>query len=358
MAGKEGVWLCAREHLNSLEESSLEEIKGAIRSDPALEAFFEVGEKYVRTKCRRISFVFAGLRHNLDSIKSKARILGAWVEEAENVSDVAWRKLLPTVREENAEVWISYNPESPDSATHRRFVESPPTGCVVTTINWRDNPWFPEILNQQRLDDAKQRPEIYEHVWEGEFLTLTDAQVFGGKYEVREFDPMGHWDGPYYGLDFGFAQDPTAAVECHIGDGNLWIRREAGRIGLELDDTPTFITAKMGEIVRHTVRADNARPESISHLSRHGLPGVVAAKKWAGSVEDGVEFIKSFNRVIIHPECEETAREFRLYSYKVDRLSGDIMPKIVDAHNHYIDAIRYALQPMIGGGAGEIFGVL
>lgn len=358
MAGKEGVWLCGREHLNSLEESSLEEIKGAVRSDPSLEAFFDVGEKYVRTRCRRISFVFAGLRHNLDSIKSKARILGAWIEEAENVADVAWRKLLPTVREEGAEIWISYNPESPESATHKRFVEEPPSNCIVTEINWRDNPWFPEILNQQRLDDQRLRPDIYDHVWEGAFLTMTEAQVFAGKYEVKEFEPDRLWDGPYFGMDFGFAQDPTAAVECYIGGRILYIRRCAGRVKLELDDTPAYMLERMPLLARHTVRADSARPESISYLSRNGVPSIRGVKKGQGSVEDGVAFIKSFDRVIIHPDCDEVAREFRLYSYKVDRLSGDIMPKIVDANNHYIDAIRYALEPMVGGGNRQVFGVL
>ena len=347
MAGEEGVFLCGREHLNSLEESSLEEIKGAIRAEPQLEAFFEVGEKYVRTKCRRISFVFAGLRHNLDSIKSKARILGAWIDEAESVSDVAWRKLLPTIRFDGAEIWLSYNPESPESATHKRFVEDPPDRCIVTTINWRDNPWFPEILNQQRLDDQAKRPDVYDHIWEGAFLTITDAQVFKGKFEVKEFDPNHNWDGPYQGVDFGFAQDPTAAVRCWVYQRSLWVEYEAGKVGLELDDTATYISDRLPEAEKYAMRADSARPESISYLKRHGLPRMEAVKKWPGSVEDGVEFIKSFDRVFIHPRCNSVAREFRLYSYKVDRLTGDIVPKIVDANNHYIDAIRYALAPMI-----------
>ncbi|HDR1425397.1 TPA: phage terminase large subunit, partial [Pasteurella multocida] len=102
MNNESGVILCGREFMNSLEDSSLEEIKQAIRSEPFLEAFFEIGEKFVRTKCGRISYVFTGLRHNLDSIKSKARILLAWVDEAESVSEIAWRKLLPTVRESNS----------------------------------------------------------------------------------------------------------------------------------------------------------------------------------------------------------------------------------------------------------------
>lgn len=353
--GVEGVFLASREHLNSLDESSMEEIKAAIRSEPWLADYFEIGEKYVRTKNRRISYAFAGLRHNLDSIKSKARIVGNWTDEAEGVSEIAWRKLVNTLREEGeaagrhwwAENWISYNPESPESATHKRFVANPPEDCIVTTVNWSDNPWFPKLLNAARLEDQRLRPETYDHVWEGEFLTLTDAQVFGGKYVVEEFEPDGSWDGPYQGLDFGFAQDPTAAVRCFIHDRKLWIRAEAGKTKLELDETSGFIANRIAGFADHVTRADSARPESISYLSRHGLPRIKGVEKWKGSVEDGVEFIKSFDGVVIHPDCEQTAREFRLYSYKVDRLTGDIQPVIVDANNHYIDALRYALAPLV-----------
>lgn len=349
--GVEGVFLASREHLNSLDESSMEEIKQAIRSEDFLTDYFDVGEKYIRTRNRRISYAFAGLRHNLDSIKSKARIIGNWTDEGENVSEPAWRKLVNTLREEGdgwlAENWISLNPESPESATHRRFIANPAEDCLVTTVNWSDNPWFPEILNRSRLDDQKHRPETYDHVWEGAFLTLTDAQVFGGKFVVQEFEPGPGWDGPYQGLDFGFAQDPTAAVQCWVHDGKLYIRREAGKAKLELDDTAGHITSRIPGFADQVTRADSARPESISYLRRHGLPRIEAVEKWKGSVEDGVAFLKSFAGIVIHPDCEQTAREFRLYSYKVDRLTGDIRPDIVDANNHYIDALRYAVAPMI-----------
>lgn len=349
--GVEGVFLASREHLNSLDESSLEEIKAAIRSELWLADYFDIGEKYVRTKNRRISYAFAGLRHNLDSIKSKARIIGNWTDEGEGVSDVAWTKLIPTIREEGdgwiAENWISLNPESPDSATHKRFIANPADDCIVTEVNWVDNPWFPEILNRQRLEDKKNRPDTYEHVWEGGFLTLTDAQVFAGKFEVDEFEPQVFWDGPYFGMDFGFAQDPTAAVQCYVHNKTLYIYREAGKVKLELDATAAFFSDRMPDMPKYAVRADSARPESISYLKRHGIPNMVGVKKWQGSVADGVEHIKSYDRVVIHPDCTEVAREFRLYSFKVDRLSGDIMPVIIDANNHYIDAIRYALGPLI-----------
>ena len=349
--GVEGVFLASREHLNSLDESSMAEIKAAIREVPWLVDYFDMGEKYIRTKNRRISYAFAGLRHNLDSIKSKARIVGNWTDEGENVPDVSWRKLLPTLRGEGenwiAENWVSYNPESPESATHKRFVENPPDGCIVTTVNWSDNPWFPKVLDRQRLEDFERRPEIYDHVWEGAFLTLTDAQVFAGKFAIDEFEPRPDWNGPYQGLDFGFAQDPTAALRCYVGGDTLYIRHEAGKAKLELDDTARHITDRIDGFAQYATRADSARPESISYLVRHGLPRVEAVSKWPGSVEDGVAFLKSFAKIVIHPDCPQTAREFRLYSYKTDRLSGDILPTIVDANNHFIDALRYAISPLI-----------
>lgn len=345
--GREGVILASREHLNSLDESSLEEIKAAIRSEPWLLDYYDIGEKYVRTKNRRVSYAFAGLRHNLDSIKSKARILLNWTDEAESVSEGAWRKLVPTIREEDSENWVSYNPESPESATHRRYIENPPTNCVVTEINWRDNPWFPEVLNQERLDDQRLRPETYDHVWEGAFLTLTEAQVFSGKFIVEEFEPGSGWDGPYYGIDFGFRPDPLAAVEVWIHANRLHVRREAYSTKIEIDGTAPFIKEHIPRIAEYAARADSAEPKTISYLMRNGLPRIEPVKKWPNSVMEGVRYMRGFEKIVVHPDCDGTAREFRLYSHKTDRLTGDILPEIIDANNHAIDAIRYAIAPLI-----------
>ena len=346
-ARREGVILASREHLNSLDESSMEEIKAAIRSEPWLLEYYDIGEKYIRTKNRRVSYAFAGLRHNLDSIKSKARILLNWTDEAENVSEGAWRKLVPTIREEGSENWVSYNPESPESATHRRFIQDPPSNCVRTTINWRDNPWFPDVLNQERLDDQRLRADTYDHVWEGAFLTLTEAQVFSGKFEVEEFEPHSSWDGPYYGIDFGFRPDPLAAVEVYVFCNRLWIRHEAYKTGIEIDATAGFVKQCIPGIEGYTARADSAEPKTISYLYRNGLPRIEAVKKWPNSVMEGVRYMRGYEKIVIHPDCEGTAREFRLYSHKTDRLTGDVLPEIIDANNHAIDATRYALSPLI-----------
>lgn len=345
--GREGVFLASREHLNSLDESSMEEIKVAIRSVPWLLDYFDIGEKYIRTKNRRISYAFAGLRHNLDGIKSKARILGNWTDEAEPVSDVAWRKLIPTIREEGSENWISYNPESEDSATHRRFINEPPSRCIVTTMNWRDNPWFPAVLNQDRLDDMRLRPDTYDHVWNGAFLTLTDAQVFRGKVTVDEFEVGEGWQGPYQGIDFGFRPDPLAAGQLWIHENRIWIRHEAYKAGVEIDATAKFINDRCPGFERYASRADSAEPKTISYLSRKGLPRIEPVKKWPNSVAEGVRFLRGFEQIMIHPDCVGTARDFRLYSHKVDKNTGDIQPDLVDANNHGPDWVRYAIAPII-----------
>ncbi|HIF5514548.1 TPA: PBSX family phage terminase large subunit [Pasteurella multocida] len=348
MAGDSGVVLCGREFMNSLEDSSLEEVKQAIRAESFLNDFFEIGEKYIRTKCGRVSYIFSGLRHNLDSIKSKARILLAWVDEAESVSEMAWSKLIPTVREHNSEIWLTWNPEKRDSATDKRFRQFPPDSSVIVEMNYTDNPWFPDVLEQERLNDKKRLDDAtYRWIWEGAYLEASEAQIFNGKYEELEFKPNQDFNGPYFGLDFGFAKDPTAAVKCWVFDNNLYIEYEAGKTGLELDHTAGFMKERVPDIEKYILRADSARPESISYLKRNGIPRIEGVKKWSGSVEDGIEHIKSYKKVYIHPRCKETLREFRLYSYKTDRLTGDVLPTVLDEHNHYIDAIRYALNPLM-----------
>jgi phage terminase large subunit len=350
-SGIGGLMLCGREHLNSLEESSMQEVKEAIRSVPWLDAYYEMGEKYIRSKDRRIHYAFAGLRHNIDAVKSKARILRAWIDEAEKVPEESWRTLLPTVRAQGdwwqSEIWVTYNPESPDSATHRRFRENPSLDSRLAEINWRDNPWFPEVLNRERLEDQRKRPETYGHVWEGEFLVISDAQVFRNRVVTEQFEPGADWDGPYYGIDFGYANDPTTGNKLWIHDNVLYVEYEMHKLKLDIDKTVPEAIRTLPLCTMHSVRCDSARPETIGFMQQHGMPGAIGAKKGPGSVEDGIEYMKSFDHIVVHPRCPKTAEEFVKYSYKVDRLSGDILPKIVDDWNHHIDDIRYALEPMI-----------
>lgn len=339
--------LATREYQNSIKDSFHAELKNAIRSEDWLECLYDVGENYIKG-INGTEFIFSGLRNNIQSIKSMAQIDLCIIEEAEDVPERSWLDLNPTIRASKSEIWVIWNPKIDGSPVDKRFIKSQPERSKIVELNYEDNPWFPCELEEERLQARKRLDDdMYHHIWEGGYLTRSDAQVFANKWQVDDFTPADDWHGPYFGLDFGFAQDPTAAVKCWVFDECLYIEYEAGKVGLELDHTSKFMTDRVPGIDKHVVRADSARPESISYLKRKGIPKIIGVKKGKGSVEDGIEHIKSYKKVIIHSRCCETIQEFRQYSYKVDRLTGDIQPTIIDAYNHYIDAIRYALEPLI-----------
>lgn len=341
--------LCTREYQNTIKESFHAELKNAINSCPWLSTQYDVGIDYLRHKHNGTEFLFKGLRHNIDGIKSMAQIDLVIVEEAETIPAGSWQDLLPTIRAEGSELWIIYNPKRRDSWVAKNFdTDELPPRTLIADINYNDNPFFPAVLNEQRLHDRDvMDPALYRHVWEGAYYEQSDAQVFAGKYKTKDFKPQPDWDGPYFGVDFGFAQDPTTGVKCWVYDHKLYVEYDAAKVGLELDDTAQYLKTKVPDIEAHSSRADSARPESISYLKRHGLPRMEGVKKWAGSVEDGIQFMRAFDKIVIHPRCRDTINEMMLYSYKIDRLTGDVLPVIIDANNHIIDAIRYALAPMI-----------
>lgn len=340
--------LAAREFQASIRESFYAELRAAIESEPWLSAHYEVGENYIVGR-NGTDFIFRGLRHTVNTIKSLSKIDLTIVEEAEDVPETSWLALEATVfRQPKSELWAIWNPRRDGSPVDMRFVKDPPSNALITEINWQDNPFFPAGLDTlRRREQSRLDPNTYAHIWEGAYLTNSDRQVYGGRWQVEEFEPNKDWDGPYQGGDFGFAQDPTAAVRCYVSGDTLYVSHEAGRTQLELDDTPGFLCERIPEFAQYATRWDNARPESISHLQRHGLRRSVAVDKWKGSVEDGIAFLRSFRRIVVHPRCVETIKELRHYSYKVDRLTGDILPDVVDAWNHYLDALRYAVTPII-----------
>lgn len=346
--GKSGVILCAREFMNSLADSSMEEVKQAIHSIDWLKDYYDIGQNYIRTKNGLVSYVFCGLRHNLDSIKSKARILLCWVDEAENVSEIAWRKLTPTVRETDSEIWVTWNPETKGSPTDKRFRQNPPENSIIVELNYNDNPFFPDVLEQERLNDlARLDYASYAWIWEGAYLENSDKQVLSGCYKVEAFDDNLYKkaDRLLFGSDFGFANDPNTLIRFFIFDNCLYIEYEAYGVHVELDEMPAFYDL-IPESRKWIIKGDCSRPETISHIKRKGF-NISAAKKWQGSVEDGITCLRGFKKIIIHPRCKHTAEEARLYSYKTDRITNEVLPIIEDKNNHCWDAIRYGLDGYI-----------
>jgi phage terminase large subunit len=291
--------------------------------------------------------IFEGMQdHTADSLKSLEGFGRAWVEEAQSISARSLELLLPTIRDPDSELWFSWNPDQPDDPTDA-FFASKPEDAVRVHSTYLENPFCPDVMVSEAERLQRVDPDAYAHVWLGEYNVKSEARVLAGKYRIDEFEPGKSWDGPYHGCDHGFAQDPRTLVRCWIHNRCLYVERESYHVGLSIDKVATQWEADVPGFSRYVVRAESAEPGTNDYLKRHGVPKITGVKKWQGSVEDGIAHLRQYDEIVIHTRCTNTATEARLYSYKVDKRTGDILPKIEDKHNHAIDAIRYALAPLI-----------
>lgn len=169
--------LCARELQGSIGDSVHKLLSDVIDSYE-LNSIFEVQKATIINKKNGSEFIFKGLKHNATEIKSTEGIDLVWVEEAERVSQNSWEVLIPTIRKEGSEVWISFNPKHPTDPTYINFVANADDNMLVKKVSWRDNPWFPDTLDLERRRMASNDPKAYNHIWEGEF----DERHFGGIY--------------------------------------------------------------------------------------------------------------------------------------------------------------------------------
>ena len=320
--------LCTREIQTSINDSVHRLLREQIEL-LGLDGFYRVTQNAIYGQ-NGTEFIFKGLRFNVREIKSTEGVDVCWVEEAQAVSADSWDVLIPTIRKENSEIWISFNPLDEHDPTYERFVLAPPDSAFVRKVNWDENPFFPEVLRQEMEWLMKRDYQSYLHVWEGEVRKMSNALVFGGRFKVEEFDTPNNARF-YHGADWGFAADPSTLIRCFIDGRKLYIDQEAWGIGVEIDKTPALFD-QIDTARRWPIKADCARPETISYMRRHGF-NVTAAKKWQGSIEDGIEFLKTFD-IIVHPRCHHVIDELNHYSYKVDKQTNDILPVIVDSWNH------------------------
>ena len=335
--------LCTRQLQTSIKDSVHKLLSDSIQA-LGLNEFFDITRDAIRCKNNDSEFIFKGIQNNINEIKSIEGIDYCWVEEAQSVSTESWEILIPTIRKEGSEIWVTFNPDRDEDATYQRFIVNPPPDSLVQLVNYNDNPWFTDVLRKEmeyckEIDQGK-----YEHIWLGKTVIDTELQVYNGKFELKEFETP-EKTTLYYGVDWGFANDPTAIVRCFIKDQCLYIDYEAGGVGVEFEELPALFDS-IPEIRRWDIRADNARPETISYMARQNYR-IKACPKWKGSVEDGIEYIRSFRRIYVNPRCKHTYEEFKFYSYKQDKNTGDILPIVLDKNNHYLDALRYALNPYI-----------
>jgi phage terminase large subunit len=338
-------FVCIREVQRSLKFSAKSLIEHKIRH-MGVSHLFDPLSTEIRRRGGTGVMIFEGMQdHTADSLKSLEGFGRAWVEEAQNLSQRSLDLLLPTIRADGSEIWFSWNPESPTDPVDKFLVQDRPTNAQVVHVNWQDNPFCPQTARDEALRMRRLDPDTYDHIWLGGYNTRSNARVLAGRWREDQFEPSPAWDGPYFGDDWGFSNDPLAISKCWIGDNRLWIEYEAGGVGIGLDDIPDVFETIPGA-TEHTHRSDPSRPETIAYLRGKGLK-VEAAPSWSGSVKDGVEFLRKFEEIVIHSRCRNTLEEARLWSYKTDRLTGDPLPTLAPGHDHWWDSVRYALSPLI-----------
>lgn len=334
--------LCAREFQNSIADS-VHRLLADQLAMLGLSGYFRVTDNCI-TSTKGSQFIFKGIRRNIHEIKSLEGIDICWVEEGQRTGPQSWDILIPTIRKPGSEIWVTFNPDLRSDATYQRFVVNPPPDAIVKQVNFNNNPWFPDVLRAEMEYCRQVDEDAYRNIWLGEPREISHALVYANKFRVDRFEAS---PGAvfYLGADWGFSQDPTVLIRCFIDDRCLYIDHEAYGVGVEIDETPALFD-RVPLSRQWKIKADNSRPETISAVRRSGF-SIESAKKWAGSVEDGIAAVRQFEAIVVHERCAHTLDELNRYSHKVDPVSGEILPAVVDKHNHCMDAIRYALDEFI-----------
>lgn len=328
--------LCTRELQKSIAESVHQLLSSCIES-MGLSSLFNIQRDRI-VGVNGSEFIFAGVRQNTNEIKSMEAITICWVEEAQAMSQQSLDVLIPTIRAPGSILIFTFNPFK-DSDPVYAMAQNPDEDTLVINANYADNPFFPEELRKEMEHCKKTDYDKYLWVWEGKCLGISKAQIFRDKYEVKEFDTP---DNAlfFYGGDWGFSNDPTTVLRSFIVGNTLYIDYEAWKVGCDIEDTPALYDEVPGTAI-YPIYADNSRPETISYMQSRRY-NVIGAEKWPGCIEDGISYLRSFSKIIIHPRCIHTIEEFGLYQYKVDHQTNEILREPLDKFNHCIDALRYS----------------
>ncbi len=338
--------LCAREYQASIETSTYAELRAFIIENNLLNFFTIKHDKIVGKNGSE--FIFKGLARDIWGVKGIPNIGICYVDEAETISELSWDILIPTVeKKDGSELIITFNPRDSQSITYQRFVKdfhNLAGNNLLLEINYPDNPYLSKkqlatILKLRDTDYAK-----YEHTYLGKVLDISEAVIFKSCFEIKELE-LSPLTQRRYGQDYGFSQDPFAHVEIYvIDDDTIYINNEIYETGLLPTRIPARVRAITPLALKQNIYGDAARPDTIAELNNLGLR-VKPAAKGKGSVESGIQYLQG-KKILIHPKCVNTIYEFYNYKFKQDK-EGTILSEPIDANNHIIDAIRYAMSEEI-----------
>jgi len=371
--------LCAREFQNSIRDSVHRLLADQVAM-LGLESFYDVQTQVIRGQ-NGTEFAFEGLRQNVSRIKSYEGVDVVWVEEAEKVSKNSWNVLIPTIRKPESEIWVSFNPEFEDDDTYQRFVLNPPKSAKVVEVNWRDNPWFPAVLNDERLALKESDPDSYDHVWEGHTRKWLDGAIYANELRAAyEEDRIGNvpYDpasAVFTAWDIGHTDD-TAIFWYQVVGSEVHIIESYAKSGGNLSDFATQISGvetsidiEGGEIKVTTGRdVEDLAHRKAYRYERHWLPHDAKAKVLAAagkSVQQQLQAAFGFGMIRITPMLKKEdgilaartvfkscyfdqdgaadgLKALRRYrrEFQQDEVSLQRTPKH-DWSSHYADAFRY-----------------
>jgi len=343
--------LCAREFMTSIKDSVHKLLSDQINA-MGLNSFYEITQNAIRA-ANGTEFAFVGLKNNIANVKSYEGIDICWVEEAQTVSKSSWNTLIPTIRKEMSEIWITFNPELEQDETYQRFVVNPPENSIVQRINWNDNPWFPDTLRMEK-DALKNRdPIAYNNVWEGLCRLTVDGAIFANEMNMAELSgriTKVHYDPlkPVHAVfDLGWADHTAIWFVQFIGMETRLIRY--------LQDTQKTIShylqemQKLGYIYDTLHLPHDAESKNIASNGR-SIDEIVRAAGYKTNILPRVPVVDSINaaRTIFsncyfdRENCADGLQCLRHYRYEVDPDSGQFSRNpLHDQYSHGADAFRY-----------------
>jgi phage terminase large subunit len=343
--------LCAREFQTSIKDSVHKLLSDQIYA-MGLDAHFEITQNSIRG-VNGSEFAFVGLKNNIANVKSYEGVDICWVEEANTTSKMSWSILIPTIRKEKSEIWVSFNPELETDETYQRFVANPPDDCQIVKVNWQDNPWFPETLKLEKDALYARDREAYNTVWEGMCRQTVDGAIFAKEMQQAEFD------GRITRVPYDATKPVLAIFDIGWSDATaIWFLQFVGmetrliRYYETNQTTMSEILAKMqtfGYVYETLYLPHDAQNKTLAANGR-SIEDIVRAAGFNVRIIDRVPIADSINaaRTIFskcyfdRENCYEGLQCLRHYRYDVEPDSGNFSRKpLHDNYSHGADAFRY-----------------
>jgi len=329
---------CFREFQNSIAESSHQLLADLIKEYELNE--FVVTNNAIVNSLNGSDFIFKGLHHNEQSVKSIEGIDIAWVEEAQTVSQTSLEVLTPTVRSEGSKIIYSYNRLLENDPVHTRIVIEGRPNSLIINVNYDvalKYGWMPDVIRLEMEDDKEKRPALYKTKWLGLPASL-ESRIYK---DWAVIDALPHEARlKRYGLDFGYTNDPTAVVAVYEYNGGFILDEVVYQKGLSNER----IASALKVLERAPIVADSAEPKSIDELKLHALL-ILPSQKGPGSVNQGIQYIQG-QRISITKRSVNLLGEYYSYLWMSDK-DGKIINEPTGGYDHALDAVRYALSPDI-----------